>query len=407
MLADSHFSTRTAGDREAGARCPHCSITIANGEQIAACGRCGAVQHVLCWHSKDGCGSFDCAPSRRILGGNRLPDLRITVDEVDRARPRHEYPVLGHMTAPRGAFGPAMPFPPADDRRSRLAVAAFLIAAVCVSISVLAFVWRSPAAGLLSLGGMIAGIAAVLIGSLALANIQQSRRRGTWLAAGGIVLGLLGTVGSIVLVTASSLPEGRLAVSIGEFEPDADSLNHMIPTIARAVRANALIETRIGGVLGGQGIGSAWSMLIGANVSALILTNRHVVDPEFGAKEAEPEKPGLSDGHLQVKLIGQPLHPGRVVWIAPDEIDLALVRVAVDGQGAEAAEWKPDTELIVGSEVFTVGNPEHLDWTHTRGSISQLRLQTRGDRKIHIIQTDASRLITATAAAGSTTSRAR
>ena len=44
---------------------------------------------------------------------------------------------------------------------------------------------------------------------------------------------------------------------------------------------------------------------------------------------------------------------------------------------------------MIGSEVFTIGNPQHLDWTHTRGSISQLRLQHRGLRQVHVIQTDA------------------
>ncbi len=120
-----------------------------------------------------------------------------------------------------------------------------------------------------------------------------------------------------------------------------------------------------------------------------ILTNRHVVDPEFKSNEAEPEKPGLPDGHLQVKLIGQPTHPGRIVWIAPDDIDLALVRVDADGTEAQSASWGGDTELIVGSDVFTVGNPEHLDWTHTRGSISRLLVQKLGGREVHVIQTDA------------------
>ena len=163
----------------------------------------------------------------------------------------------------------------------------------------------------------------------------------------------------------------------------------MIPTVARAVRANALIETKIGtGVLAGSGIGSGVIMNI-ENHSALILTNRHVIDPEFSSSESEPEKPGLPDGHLQVKLIGQPARPGRVVWIAPDEIDLALVRVDADGVGAQAAAWSRDTEPIIGADVFTIGNPQHLDWTLTGGRVSQLRLQKRGSRQIHIIQTDA------------------
>ena len=43
----------------------------------------------------------------------------------------------------------------------------------------------------------------------------------------------------------------------------------------------------------------------------------------------------------------------------------------------------------MGSEVFTIGNPQHLDWTLTGGRVSQLRLQKRSARQIHIIQTDA------------------
>ena len=87
MLADSPYTNRTAGDREAGARCPHCAAAIAHGEEIVACLRCGAVHHVVCWHSHDGCGSFDCAPARRVLSENRQPELRITVDEVARVQP--------------------------------------------------------------------------------------------------------------------------------------------------------------------------------------------------------------------------------------------------------------------------------------------------------------------------------
>ena len=87
MLADSPYTNRTAGDREAGARCPHCAATIARGEEIVACMRCGAVHHVACWHSQDGCGSFDCAPARRILSESRQPELRISVDEVAQVQP--------------------------------------------------------------------------------------------------------------------------------------------------------------------------------------------------------------------------------------------------------------------------------------------------------------------------------
>jgi S1-C subfamily serine protease len=38
--------------------------------------------------------------------------------------------------------------------------------------------------------------------------------------------------------------------------------------------------------------------------------------------------------------------------------------------------------------VFSIGNPQHLDWSAARGVISQFRVQTCGDRKVRVIQTD-------------------
>jgi S1-C subfamily serine protease len=369
MLADSPCTNRTAGDREAGARCPHCAAAVALGEAIVACLRCGAVHHVVCWHSHDGCGSFDCAPARRILSENRQPELRITVDEVARVQP-----------SPRPVVVPASYFPgnsighdPLQARRwSRLAIAAVIVAVAAIPLF-----------------GVVTGLIAILLGSLALGGIHHTRQRGTGLAVTGILLGLAAAVGWIVFLACSFGSGGHVAISLDEFEPDADALNHMAPTIAQSVRANALVETNIGGgLLGGTGVGSGVILQI-ENGSALIVTNRHVVDPNFQGQESGNPQRGLPDGHLQVKLIGQPVHPGRVEWIAPDGIDLALIRVDADGTGARAASWKPKTELVIGSEVFTIGNPQHLDWTHTRGSISQLRLQKRGARQVHVIQTDA------------------
>ena len=109
----------------------------------------------------------------------------------------------------------------------------------------------------------------------------------------------------------------------------------MLPTVARAIRANALIETKIGGILGGMGIGSGVIMRI-ENGSAPILTNRHVVDPEFEVQRGGAGKAGPAGRPLAGQAHWPAAHPGRVVWIAPDDIDLALVRVAADGKGAQS-----------------------------------------------------------------------
>jgi serine protease Do len=120
-----------------------------------------------------------------------------------------------------------------------------------------------------------------------------------------------------------------------------------------------------------------------------VVTNRHVVDPDFSAPAPARASLRSGEGNLRVKLLGQAAEPGEVLWIAPDGIDLALVRVGVHTADARTAPWRRQPRLGVGDEVFSIGNPHHLDWTHTRGWISQFRTQTRGARKIRVIQTDA------------------
>jgi S1-C subfamily serine protease len=290
--------------------------------------------------------------------------LQITAEEVAQARP-----LPRAIVVPAIVPLPQMPNAPAG--RSRLAIAGLIVAV----------------AGIL-LFGVLTGLVAVLLGSLALGGIHHTRQRGTGLAVTAILLGLGDVVGWLIFLTMT-LSTPHLTINMEEFEPDADALNHMSPAVARAVRANALIETRSGSaLLGGMGIGSGVILRI-ENGSALIVTNRHVVDPEFRGEGSAELQTGLPDGRLQVKLIGQAVQPGRIAWIAPDGIDLALITVASEGDGARAASWQAKRELIVGADVFSIGNPQHLDWTHTRGSISQLRLQRRGGRQIHVIQTDA------------------
>ena len=206
---------------------------------------------------------------------------------------------------------------PLQSRRwSRLAIAAVIVGVAGIPLF-----------------GVVTGLIAILLGSLALGGIHHTRQRGTGLAVTGILLGLADTVGWVVFLAVYFGSGGHLTISLDEFEPDVDALNHMAPAIARSVRANVLVETKMGGGLfGGTGIGSGVILQI-EHGSALIVTNRHVVDPNFRGQEATDEKGGLPDGKLQVKLIGQPAHPGRVVWTAPDGIDLALISVDVDGTG--------------------------------------------------------------------------
>ncbi len=163
--------------------------------------------------------------------------------------------------------------------------------------------------GMLVIGGILLGVVAVLLASLALGGIHHSGRSGVGFAVAGILFGLLGAGGSVGVLAMTAISQGPMAVNLENFELDADALNHMLPAVARAMRANALIETRIDGILGGIGIGSGVIMRIDGR-SALILTNRHVVDPQFAANQWQAGKPGLPDGRLQIKLIDQPARSG-------------------------------------------------------------------------------------------------
>jgi hypothetical protein len=386
-LADTRFTIRTAGDREAGARCPHCGMSIAYGEEMAGCMRCGAVHHVICWQSHDGCGSFDCAPSRRVLGADRPPDLRVTADEVAMAQPLpRSRPVPTAYTPPMPSFDESSGSP---RPRSALAVAAFFVGLTGIGSPLVASHCPANFGNFVLIGGMIAGIIATLLGSLALGGILRTRRRGTGFAVTGLLLGLAETTICLMMIAFLGINDGPVAVNIDEFEPDPKALNDMPANIARSFRANALVESNFSGFLAGTGIGSGVILQI-EHGEALILTNRHVIDANFHGSDSTAKSDTLPDTRVHVKLIGQSSHPGQIVWIAPDGTDLALLTVAVDGTGARAAAWKAKTDLVIGNDVFTIGNPQHLDWTLTRGSVSQLRSQKQGSRQLRIIQTDAS-----------------
>ena len=138
--------------------------------------------------------------------------------------------------------------------------------------------------------GVVTGLVAILLGSLALGGIHHTRNAARGLAVTGILLGLADTVGWMFCSSFIYGGGGHLTISLDEFEPDADALNHMAPAIARSVRANALVETKIGaGLLGGMGIGSGVILQI-EHGSALIVTNRHVVDPKFAGPGIDHEQ---------------------------------------------------------------------------------------------------------------------
>ena len=169
-------------------------------------------------------------------------------------------------------------------------------------------------------------------------------------------------------------------------------INDLEPGLQRAMRANVLIEHGVGPTaLGGKAIGSGVILQI-KGTEALIVTNRHVVDDDFPRSADAANDAGYLAGlgKLKVKMLGPAQGDGTVVWLAPGQIDLALVRSSLTSASqAAAATWRKGRPMKVGASVFAIGNPHNLGWSHTQGVISQLRTQEIAARQVRVIQTQA------------------
>ena len=363
--------------REAGAACPHCATEIAVGDPVVLCAVCGTVHHGGCWTGRAGCGSYACAPARRnvLEPDPSRPVLLITGADLERAVP------LAANGPPRRVPIPGSPAwdPHAPRRRdpgtgtSRLAIASL----ICGLAGIPLF-------------GLVTGLVAILLAVLALSAIQAGAQRGTWLAISGLSLGIADVVGWLVIL-GMLLTQPGPDLHFAELPPDAAVIQELEPVLQRAMRANVLIE-RPGGLaaLGGKAVGSGVILRIDRG-DALIVTNRHVVDPDFPDAYDDRAADRLARlGRVTVRMLGQPDGDGQVVWMAPGQIDLALIRTAFAPSGqAQAAAWQKARPLRIGQTVFAIGNPHHLGWSQTQGVISQLRSQVFGSRRVRVIQTQA------------------
>ncbi len=347
-----------AGPRQAGARCPYCDVAVTIKDPVVVCPDCGAVHHRSCWDVHAGCGSYSCKPARREVHNDPGERLVITAEDLQGAVPTPSR----LRAAPNASFRPPPSVPP---RINRLAIASLITAVVGIPVF-----------------GIATGFAAIVLASLALSRIQVSRQRGLGLAVGGLLLGIGDVVGWIALLTYALSGPGELLLPEGA-EPGLSSAD-VTPKIYQAMQANVVIDRGVG--WGGTASGSGVILDI-SNGAALIVTNRHMVDPGFTAGPAHPDLDQLNKGGLTVKLLHGPRRPGRVTWVAPDGIDLAILRVVVSPGEAQAAQWEPRRPLRVGDAVFAIGNPHRLSWTHTQGVVSQFRTLTQNGRTIRLIQT--------------------
>jgi S1-C subfamily serine protease len=352
VSGDGFGATRIAGPREAGAKCPACGVPVADGEAIAVCPACGGAHHRSCWDRDGRCASYECAPARRDLAG-ATPAVRISTNDLAAAVPLAALPVARVTTFVR----PPLPIP----RRSRLAIAAFVVAVAGVPLF-----------------GLVTGPIAVILACIALGGLTARRQKGLAFALVAVFLGLLDFGGWAALMYYAFHVREPATVMLADFRPDPAAFEGLDPPLNRAMRANVLIHVRSGWINQGLGSGVIFRIRDG---QAWVLTNRHVADPDFSAK------PGADADALTVQLVGQPAAPGHLAWVAPDGVDLAVVTVACNTKDAMIARWRPGRSVKIGDATFAVGNPHGLGWTHTTGVVSQFRVHEYGGRSVRVIQT--------------------
>lgn len=344
-----------ADEREAGASCPLCGRAVALADHVVRCTDCGSVHHATCWRGM--CGSYACAPARTTSLAKADDVLQITASELTSARP------LPPVTPGGAAATYRVPLPRQLPRTNRMAITALVVAVAGIALF-----------------GLVTGAVAVVLGALAIGAIHKSRQKGAVIAALAMVLGLADVVGW-VFVIAHFMPTAPTMLNPMQFEQlDDAQLTNLRPALARAMRANVLITSH-------SGIGSGVIIAIEDGI-ATIVTNRHVVDDGFGLDISENSPETLSN--LQVMLIDHNLANAQVRWVAPHGIDLAVLTAPCHGSAARAAPVHADVEPEIGDDVFAIGNPQSLGWTHTKGTISQFRTQIVGPTAMRVVQTDSS-----------------
>lgn len=350
---------RNAGEREAGALCAKCSAEISLSIPVAVCTSCGAVHHENCWQEGHGCSAYECTEGKATIASSAKKPLTITREELQSTEPLPTPKSFNSLEAEDARK--------VDRRWNRASIWAMVVALLGIPLF-----------------GIITGLIAILIGCIALV-IHRENRRGMGLAVAAMVLGLLDVVGwSIGLSSYFGTP--RAAVSMSELAIDASSLDDLPEYIARAMRANVLIQIDAG--FGRGGIGSGVVLKVN-NGQAYIVTNRHVIDQNYSDSTTSAPK-NLSDlASVMVMSISQVSIPGAVEWVAPHGIDLAIVSAPLSNRDVQEANWDNNEKAKIGDEVFAVGNPHGLGWTHTSGSLSQIRSQRRGNMKFKILQTSA------------------
>lgn len=158
--------------------------------------------------------------------------------------------------------------------------------------------------------------------------------------------------------------------------PAREELEHVAPHIRSAILANVFLYARIGyQSWNGSGIIIARD---GDHVA--ILTNRHVVESDDTQRLCA----------MTAMTVAGEARAVKTVWRAKRGVDLALVEGRIDQLENIGVMPLGSGSVLVGAEVFAIGNPLGLAWSYTAGTLSAIRPWTTQDgESVRILQTDA------------------
>ncbi|MCP3136269.1 trypsin-like peptidase domain-containing protein [Pyxidicoccus xibeiensis] len=277
--------------------------------------------------------------------------IRIEPEEVARAVvPLPPRPLAARQAALREAGPP---------RVDRLAVGALVLALIGVPLV-----------------GCLLGPIAIVCGALALSRLYgREDVRGTGIALAGLLVGAFEFVGWMgVLLWAVATPAAIRPLTAPPSMPtsNAQGLTDAPAHIRQALLANVRLTCTGGDTHLGSGVNVA-----SGDGRTLLLTNRHVADCAQGAA-------------LRVAFHDGEVVAGRVVWLGPEGVDLAVVETRSERERpGEVMRLDARRAARVGDGVFAVGNPLGYDTTYTVGVLSAVRRLPMGSLEGRVYQVQA------------------
>jgi len=190
-------------------------------------------------------------------------------------------------------------------------------------------------------------------------------------ATGTVLLALLAAAAFARGAHAADPAPAASPAAAARLGVDAAVLATQPEAVARALRANVAIERDDGP--GRPPTTAAGVILHLHDGIATIATAQHVVDPRFTGGARVPSKPETLPTITAVSIGGVRVR-AKVEWLAPHDVDLAIVSARLPDPEVRAAAWTGDSSLPeAGEPVFTIGNPKGSGWARAAGSVKQHR----------------------------------